>query len=524
MHSYHDLIKQSKPDRILNSREENAVHAFLTAYSDRLQPLKHAVQSLLSQIDALHVFLDGFTAIPDFLDHDKIYLTRSQDFGNLGECGKYYWTDDLPGYHFICSDRLIYPADYVESMKSIIENHERKAVIGAGGYRFSGPFISFGKSAQHLPETGSIEEDVQVSVLNDNALAYHSSAFRNSRHFYYQSELSGLWFSMACIEQNVPLFCCSHPAGWLIDTLPEGKVIDTDVARYRDFLLKSLFSHDALPEDKSQTADINAFFDRVYVMNLDRRPDRWAKICRTAEKHNINITRFPAVDGYAEPHKSKWERYAASGLQRLPEGIDPLEDHRDKFKKYYHYVARIHYMENKLGRKAVQSPGALGYALSYISILKEAIQKDYRRILIFDDDIILHKNFNEDFTRHTCQLPDDWKLYLPGVMQHHWEPHITRYGDFLYSCHGSSVASHAVGIDRKAFLPLLFYAEKLDLPIDEGAIFHIQNVYHKQCFISFPNLAIQDMSGSDIGTSAMKKEDIENWMKRFRWNLNDYEF
>jgi hypothetical protein len=110
-----------------------------------------------------------------------------------------------------------------------------------------------------------------------------------------------------------------------------------------------------------------------------------------------------------------------------------------------------------------------------------------------------------------------------GVMQHNWDPWITRCSDMAYHCHGSSVASHAAGISHKVFLQLLFYAEKLDLPLDEGAMFHIQNVYDKQCYVFLPNLAIQDMRESDIGASAMKPEDMERWIKIFRWNLEDYD-
>jgi len=179
-------------------------------------------------------------------------------------------------------------------------------------------------------------------------------------------------------------------------------------------------------------------------------------------------------------------------------------------------------METKLKRKAVQSPGAWGYALSYIQIIKEAIAKDYRRILIFDDDILLHHAFNEEFEHHARELPTDWKLIMLGAMQHYWEPYITPIKGLFYHGYGSSVASHAVGIDRKMFLPILFYAEKMDLPIDEGAIFHIQNVYPDQCFIFLPNLAIQDMGESDINSSKMGKDDKEKWAKLFRWNPELY--
>jgi GR25 family glycosyltransferase involved in LPS biosynthesis len=526
MNSYFDLISSYKHDSGSAIQPQDVVHAIMAAYPDRIEALKNAVESLLDQVDTFYVFLNNFTEIPQFLDQEKVYLTRSQDFGNLGECGKYYWCDDLEGYVFICSDKLIYPPDYVKKMIRQIENHGRKAVIGAGGWNIMTPFKSFSESAIPFIETEANHEDASVPLLDDLALAYHSSTLKVSRHYFFQPELSALWFSIIAKEQNVPLICCRHKQNWLAETGRDELIKDknSDGNLYKTFLVKCHFTVPAEKEKSSNTIGINTYFDKIYVMNLDRRPDRWEKIKKIAAKYHVNITRFPAVDGYLEPVKSAWENYFASGCVTLPEGIEPLADYKDKFRKYHHYVARIHFMETKLNRKAMQSPGAWGYALSYIAILKEAIVNDYNRILIFDDDIVFHKSFNDLIGKYLDNLPEDWKLIMPGAMQHYWEPWITKYSDLLYHCHGSSVASHAVGIDRKVFLPLIYYCEKLDLPVDEGAIFHIQNVYSKQCFIFRPNLVIQDMRESDINTSTMKQQQAEEWMKLFQWNIDDYDF
>ncbi len=526
MPTHADLIARWKAAPGSRPSGQDPVHAALTAHPGRLRPLRQAVESLWRQVDTLHVFLDGFEAIPDFLDRENIFLTRSQDFGDLGECGKYYWTDDLTGYHLICSDQLVYPGHYAETMKARIEDYGRKSVIGAGGYRLNDPFVSFSESATTLPETENLPDDIAIPLVNDLALAYHSSTLRVSRHYFYQPAFSALWFSILALEQKVPLICCRHKAGWLARTgspVP-GQQPESDTSQARDFLVRSYFAPSPSPAKGQAPADANSFFDKIYVINLDRRADRWEKIEIIAKKHNLNVTRFAAVDGNEEPARSAWESYSRSGLSRLPEGIVPLTGFRDKFLKYHHYVARLHFMETKLGKKAVQSPGAWGYALSYIAILKEAVLGDYRRILILDDDVILHKSFAAEFARHVQSLPGDWKLILLGAMQHRWEPDIPMDGEMFYHCHGSSVASHAVGIEQKAFLPLLFYANKLDLPIDEGAIFHMQNVYAGQCYVFLPNLAIQDMTESDIGSSVMRPEEVARWTALFHWNLDDYDF
>ncbi len=524
MQTFQDLMQQFESGAGLKPARE-FVHASLAGYPDHIHELQQAVDSLITQVDTLHVFLNEFGEIPEFLNRENIFVTQSKDFGNLGECGKYYWTDDLEGFHFICSDRLVYPPDYVQTMIVKIEQYQRKSVIGAGGYQLQLPFTSFAGSTQYLPETGVIHADTPVPLISDLAIAYHHTTLHVSRHFFYQPELSCLWFSVTGLEQQVPFICSCHDAGWITAA---GSCTDIrppadDLAVYRSFLVKSYFISPDPGCSQGKSMNINSCFDRIYVLNLDRRPDRWEKIQRIAEKHQLDLTRFTAVDGSLEPVKSAWESYSKSELQKLPEGIAPLVNFTDKFLKYHHYIARIHFMETKLGRKAIQSPGAWGYALSYIRILKDAILNDYQRILILDDDIILYKSFNSAFEKHFGSLPGDWKLIMLGAMQHQWEPWITPYSDLFYHCHGSSVASHAVGMTRKVFLPLLFYAEKLDLPIDEGAVFHIQNVYSRQCFVFLPNLAIQDMRESDISSSAMKQQDVDWWMKLFRWIPDDYD-
>jgi GR25 family glycosyltransferase involved in LPS biosynthesis len=524
MPTYQKLIQQFKP--VAGSTpDRDFIHATLAGFPNRLHELQLAVESLVGQVDTLHVFLDEFAGIPAFLEHDNIFLTRSQDFGKLGECGKYYWTDDLAGYHFICSDGLIYPPDYVASMIAKIEKYQHRSVVAAGGYHLQLPFARFNESTVFLPETGEIQDDVTVPLISDRALAYHSSTVHVSRHYFYQPELSDVWFSIIGLGQQVPFICTGHNDGWLkISGIPPGnKPVATEGADYRTFLVKSWFCPQVSEGPPGKSFNINECFDRIYVMNLDRRADRWEKMQRVAGKYQLNLTRFPAVDGYREPHKSAWESYFREPLQALPEGIEPLVDFKDKFLKYHHYVARVHFMESKLNRKAIQSPGAWGVSSSFIKIIKSAIESDFQRILVFEDDIIPHKSFNKEFAAHFKNLPEDWKLIMLGASQHQWEPWITPSQGMFYHCRGSSIGSYAVGVDRKVFLQLLFYSEKFDLPIDEGSEFHIQNVYRENCFIFIPNLVIPDLHESDISSSAMKPQDVEKWIKLFRWNPDDYD-
>ena len=44
--------------------------------------------------------------------------------------------------------------------------------------------------------------------------------------------------------------------------------------------------------------DFSKYFDKIYVINLDRRPDRYEAFQREMSKYGIeNVERFSAIDG-----------------------------------------------------------------------------------------------------------------------------------------------------------------------------------------------------------------------------------
>lgn len=497
------------------------VHATLASFAGNEVQLEKAVRSLLPQVDSLHVFLNGETRYLEFLSDKKIFVTQSKDFGPLGECGKYYWVGEIKGYHMICCDNLVYPPNYVSYYKKKIEDYNFTSIVGSGGYGFSRSRNSLEELLINYPESEEEASDVVLPVLKDSSIAYHSRTINIHRHLFYQPEFSSFWFSIAALESGVPLVCCQKPADWLTRLAEErNETYSPQTKEYLLSLLRSYFHRSGLNNNFS---DINTFLDRIYVMNLDRRPDRWRRVMHQMASHNIAVNRFSAVDGGTEPYKFQWENYFQSPILELPGDVKPISSFREKYLDYQHYIGRVQFMESKLGRKAIQTPGAWGYLLSYISILNEAIRNDFSRILIFDDDLLLHRDFKEEFARLMLLAPNHWRMIKLGAMQHHWESSwITWRNDSFYHCNGSSIASHAVVMDCKIFLPLLYYCQKMDMPVDEGAIFHIQNVYANQCGVFYPNLVIQDVSDSDINSSALSHDEMSRKNNIFRWDFDTY--
>jgi len=215
---------------------------------------------------------------------------------------------------------------------------------------------------------------------------------------------------------------------------------------------------------------INDYFDKIYCLNLDKRKDRWIKTKKKLDEFGINVERFPAIDG------------------------DDLTD--EQLKKY-----------DKINKYEI------GCMLSHYGIIKEAKEKHYKRILIFEDDVMFIENFKSKFLQMINKIPD-WKLLYLGGSQHNWDD-IEFIDDFYYTKHMSGCFAYAV--DESIYDEILNTNNINDKAIDYK-LFDIQEKYHDKCYSCFPNLVICDVTESDI----RKNRDMETHSIKMKWDLDKY--
>lgn len=345
----------------------------------------------------------------------------------------------------------------------------------------------------------------------------------NDPNHFYDARDSNQYIEL---QANKPTYRCSLPWG------PEyKKTKDPEELARRDRVMRDESRiYVPLPKQIIRTPapvkhrkTVNAFFQNVYVLNLDRRPDRLAAITRQMKALGIRFERFRAVDGKSKPHLDEWMAYAQKPLAETPEGVRPVTRSKDFYQNFDSRAARIPFIEKKINHKAIRTPGAWGYMKSYIAILEDAIAKEYDSILVLDDDALFHRDFTRMFARAAEQLPEDWKILQLGALQYDWgDDWITQHSENLYMCNGSSVGSHATGIHRSVMGALLHQAQFFDLPLDIGALSHVKRTYAEKCFTVLPNLVIQDTSESDIASSDVQQAEGTKKANIYRWNLEDY--
>lgn len=268
---------------------------------------------------------------------------------------------------------------------------------------------------------------------------------------------------------------------------------------------------------------LNDVVEKAFVLNLQRRPDRLELFNERASSAGIEVERFEAVDGSKPAVRSEWENYFSQPMAECPEKAALVRGSKDYYLGEHCERARVAFLEQKLGRKAIQSPGAWGYLQTMKRLLQKAIEEDYESIAVFDDDAVFHKEFREEFDRIYRRVPPRWSLLQLGTLQYHWDDEwIEWVDDSLYLGFGTGLASHALVIDRSLFPLMLWHCERLELPFDEGALHYAHKAHPRSCYTFYPNLVIQDVSESDINSSGVQEKEGVKESNAYRWRLSDY--
>lgn len=166
---------------------------------------------------------------------------------------------------------------------------------------------------------------------------------------------------------------------------------------------------------------LNKYFDKIYLINLDKRTDRLEKCNEEFAKINSTFTRVSAIDG------------STLGLV----------------------------LDNK-GGTVRWNLGAYALVQTTINILQDAIDNNYERILIFEDDIEFTQIFDLAIEDYMMTMPEKYDLAFlgithtgsPSMYNTHWDRVRS-----AFSCHAYSVGKHMLENYKKLL-------SNLDNPID----------------------------------------------------------
>jgi len=247
---------------------------------------------------------------------------------------------------------------------------------------------------------------------------------------------------------------------------------------------------------------LNKYFDEIFVINLKKRKDRFIEVNQKLNRIGLHFTIIEAVDGYSKENRALYNKYLS-----IPIGGE-----------------ESHALDNTNKRKTIKSPGAIGYLKSYSKIINISKINKYKRILVFDDDIILRKNFNTEVKKFLERLKSDWKICMLGATQHVWKPPIShKFVDEINKVDyypQITDGSFALGISEQIFDELLEKIEKYNIAFDSGVLRDLYKKYNEQCIVAYPYLVIADVSNSDI---ANNRDQYELSLK-LKWDIESFDY
>ncbi|WP_298680102.1 glycosyltransferase family 2 protein, partial [uncultured Lentibacter sp.] len=188
----------------------------MASFPPRLPNLKQAVESLLPQLDELHIYLNGYAEVPEFLNDQKITTYLGKDCaGDLRDNGKFFSLPNHEGYIFTLDDDINYPSDYVSKMIAQIELLNRSCVIGLHGVIFpkekAAKFVE-NRTVLHFKDAHGY---AFVDLIGTGTAAFHSSTLNINLSNFKTTGICDVWFAATCHRAGIPLMSVERPENWL---------------------------------------------------------------------------------------------------------------------------------------------------------------------------------------------------------------------------------------------------------------------------------------------------------------------
>lgn len=212
-------------DGKLHVHAVDTVQASLATIPQRCGALAKVVKVLLPQVDTLRVYLNGYKGVPDFLNDPKIIVARSRHYGDLGDAGKFFWSDESEGYQLICDDDIWYPRNYANRMVAAIDQFQRKAVFGVHGVTFHNQLTRYYRSRSVCHFNNKVDEHRVVHLVGTGTLAYHASTIKVSKDDFKLPNMADVFFGLLCQQQKVPVYVVKRSKGWLKPYQVKGSTI-----------------------------------------------------------------------------------------------------------------------------------------------------------------------------------------------------------------------------------------------------------------------------------------------------------
>ena len=223
-------LPRSTPQKssVRDLRRNKNITVCLASIPSREAALSKTVTSLIGQVDALKVHLNGYTSIPLFLNHPKIEVVLGDN--SRGDNSKFHWIDTLNGYVFTCDDDLLYPPNYIQQMQRGIDVY--RCLVGASGSSFkdAGPLSSFLNGIAIHPLQREIQADTNADIVGTGTLGFHTEDLRLKFSDFIDFNMADLSLLRIARREKIPRKVIQHPHQWIVRSTNDHGIYEQNLA------------------------------------------------------------------------------------------------------------------------------------------------------------------------------------------------------------------------------------------------------------------------------------------------------
>ncbi len=181
--------------------------AAIATMASRVQSFERAFPAIHAQVDHVYVYLDGYSAIPAFLeDRERISVFHAQDVGDLHASSRFLCLQQLsvPTVVFMMDDDIIYPLDYADRMIQALQQCGGRAIVGVLGRIFLPPHVSYVHHVATMHFERPVERIVNVHELGTGTCAFVSANFDVDPRSWDRTDMDDITVAIEAQKRRLP--------------------------------------------------------------------------------------------------------------------------------------------------------------------------------------------------------------------------------------------------------------------------------------------------------------------------------
>ena len=195
--------------------------AVIATIPPRKEFLIQVVNSLLPQVDKIHISLNGYTEIPPELVLDKVECEILDN--SLGDSAKFLHVSDYDDcYYYAIDDDLVYPTGYCDYLQEGV-NKYNNGLVSLHGRKYL-PRAHFKQWAGNYRCLNNVSLDVHVNMVGSGVCCFNTNRLKLHISDFKTPNMADCYLSKTASLQGIPMMVLAHSVDYLRYLYPVGTI------------------------------------------------------------------------------------------------------------------------------------------------------------------------------------------------------------------------------------------------------------------------------------------------------------